>query len=136
MGCCYYRSLPLVQGICGSDAVQGALPDEFKVKSHVIAVVALAVTGLPVYAQESGDPVRGLAVAQAQCASCHALYKGAGLSPDVRAPTFETVAAVPGMTAIALNAFLQTSHATMPNIILAPEDRRNIVAYILSLKPN
>jgi hypothetical protein len=39
------------------------------------------------------------------------------------------------MTAIALTVALQTSHATMPNIILSPDDRRDVIAYILSLRP-
>ena len=29
---------------------------------------------------------------------------------------------------------MQTSHPTMPNIIVAPKDMRNVIAYILSLK--
>jgi mono/diheme cytochrome c family protein len=99
-----------------------------------VAVLIAAAPSLAL-AQEIGDPVKGLAVAQAQCAGCHALYKGAGVSPNFRAPTFETIAAVPGMTAIALNAALQTSHVTMPNIILARDDQRNVIAYILSLQP-
>jgi hypothetical protein len=39
------------------------------------------------------------------------------------------------MTALALTAALQTSHKTMPNLIVAPEDRADVVAYILSLQP-
>src|SRR6187431_3680 len=38
------------------------------------------------------------------------------------------------MTATALTVWLQTSHPTMPNIILEPNDVSNVVAYILSLK--
>ena len=38
------------------------------------------------------------------------------------------------MTATALRVWLQTSHPTMPNIMLAPNDMDNVVAYILSLK--
>jgi mono/diheme cytochrome c family protein len=89
---------------------------------------------LTAHAQESGDPVEGLALARAQCGTCHALVKGAE-SPKLEAPPFDAIAAVPGMTAIALTVALQSSHATMPNIILDPDDRRNVVAYILSLKP-
>jgi mono/diheme cytochrome c family protein len=88
---------------------------------------------LTAHAQESGDPVEGLAVARAQCETCHAVFKGVE-SPRLEAPPFDTIAAVPGMTAIALTVALQTSHAKMPNIILNPDDRRNVVAYILSLK--
>ncbi len=48
--------------------------------------------------------------------------------------TFPTVAATPGMTPLALTAMLNTSHRSMPNILLSPEDQANLVAYILSLK--
>jgi hypothetical protein len=38
------------------------------------------------------------------------------------------------MTSIALSAALTTSHRLMPNIILEPDERRDVIAYILSLK--
>jgi hypothetical protein len=38
------------------------------------------------------------------------------------------------MTSIALAAALRTSHRTMPNIILADDDLRNVSAYIISLR--
>ena len=37
------------------------------------------------------------------------------------------------MTATALRTWLQTSHPTMPNIVLKADDRDNVIAYILSL---
>ena len=39
-----------------------------------------------------------------------------------------------GMTTIALTAALLTSHRLMPNIILQPGERQDVIAYILSLK--
>ena len=39
-----------------------------------------------------------------------------------------------GMTATALNVWLQTSHPTMPNIVLTETNRDNVIAYITSLK--
>jgi hypothetical protein len=38
------------------------------------------------------------------------------------------------MTSIALSAALNTSHRSMPNIMLSPDERADIIAYILSLK--
>jgi hypothetical protein len=55
-------------------------------------------------------------------------------SPEHTAPRFKDVANTSGMTATALTVWLQTSHPTMPNIILEPNDMSNVVAYILSLK--
>jgi len=38
------------------------------------------------------------------------------------------------MTTISLAAWLQSSHPTMPNIIMKDVDMRNVIAYILSLR--
>ena len=40
----------------------------------------------------------------------------------------------PGMNAMALSAALNTSHRSMPNFVLAPDEQSDIAAYILSLK--
>ena len=37
-------------------------------------------------------------------------------------------------TAMGLNAFFVTPHAPMPNLIIAPEDRQSVIAYIMSLR--
>ena len=84
--------------------------------------------------EEMGQPGRGLALAQRLCAQCHAVRKDQARSPNENAPRFEVIASVPGMTAIALSAALNTSHRSMPNIMLEADERANIIAYILSLK--
>jgi hypothetical protein len=38
------------------------------------------------------------------------------------------------MTSIALSAALLMSHRLMPNIVLQADERRDVIAYILSLK--
>jgi len=38
------------------------------------------------------------------------------------------------MTATALRAFLQTPHPKMPNLILAPEQSADVIAFLLSLR--
>jgi hypothetical protein len=53
---------------------------------------------------------------------------------DDETDLFETIAKTPGMTAIALTAALRTPHRTMPNVIVADDDLRNVVAYVLSLQ--
>lgn len=88
----------------------------------------------PVAAQEVGDPPRaGATYAKQYCAKCHTIADE-GASPEHTAPRFKDVANTSGMTATALTVWLQTSHPTMPNIILEPNDMSNVVAYILSLK--
>jgi hypothetical protein len=99
----------------------------------VIAALATVAVG-GVKAQEIGQPLRGLEKAQQLCADCHAVRKDQARSPNPGAPRFETIAAVPGMTATALYSALQSSHRSMPNIMIEPSDTMHIVAYILSLK--
>jgi cytochrome c len=98
------------------------------------AVISLAVSTTHVAAQDIGQPGRGLALAKQLCAPCHAVQKDESRSPNERAPRFQAIAAVPGMTAIALSAALNTSHRSMPNILLAADEQADIIAYILSLK--
>ena len=98
----------------------------------VVAALLVAITHLQ--AQEIGQPQRGRALAQQLCAECHAVQQGSAGSPNGDAPRFETIAAVPGMTATALRVALQTSHRTMPNVMLETNELADIVAYILSLK--
>ena len=85
-------------------------------------------------AQEIGQAGRGLESARHLCAECHAVQREAARSPNDNAPPFATIASVPGMTATALSAALNTPHRTMPNIMLAADERADIIAYILSLK--
>ena len=86
-------------------------------------------------AQDDGDAPRGQALAQRVCAQCHAVRKSEIRSPNPDAPTFPVVAEVPGMTALALTVVLQSAHNAMPDLVLEPQDRRDVIAYILSLRP-
>jgi mono/diheme cytochrome c family protein len=101
-----------------------------------VATVAFAIAGAVsgAYAQSAGDAAKGRAFAQQICSECHNIDKGQRPSPNGLAPNFETIARTPGLTAIALTAALRTSHRTMPNIIIADDDLRNVAAYVLSLQ--
>jgi mono/diheme cytochrome c family protein len=83
-------------------------------------------------AEEPADPQAGFEYAQTYCATCHGISEEK--SPLPQAPRFRHVADTTGMTATALQVWMQTSHPTMPNIIVAPSDMRNVIAYIPSLK--
>ena len=85
-------------------------------------------------AEGPGRPLRGLAIAQGICAECHAVQQGGGRSPNPDAPAFVTIATTPGMTQMALTAALRTSHRTMPNIVLQPDEAADVIAYILGLR--
>jgi mono/diheme cytochrome c family protein len=86
------------------------------------------------YAQVAGDPAKGHQFVQQICSECHNIEKGQRPSPNGQAPNFETIAKTPGMTALALTAALRTPHRTMPNIIIADDDLRNVAAYVLSMQ--
>ena len=49
-------------------------------------------------------------------------------------PSFQEVADTIGMTSRALVVWFTTSHPNMPDIIVAPDDMDNVVAYIMSLR--
>jgi mono/diheme cytochrome c family protein len=82
---------------------------------------------------QTGDPEAGAAYAKQVCAKCHAIDR-TELSPEPTAPPFKDVANTPGMTATALAVWLTTSHPTMPNIVLDPQELDNVIAFIVSLK--
>ncbi|HEX7532153.1 MAG TPA: c-type cytochrome [Methyloceanibacter sp.] len=103
-------------------------------KATMMLAVTMLLAGVSGAAAQEGDVTAGAAYAKQICASCHAVLPNEQISPLPQAPTFQTVANLPGMTEMALSVWLQSSHPTMPNIILKPDDLRNVVAYITSLK--
>jgi hypothetical protein len=54
--------------------------------------------------------------------------------PPSECASIPGIASTPGMTSIALSAALNTSHHSMPNIMLAADEQADITAYIMSLK--
>jgi mono/diheme cytochrome c family protein len=102
-----------------------------------LVLVALAVALLvptQILGQDAADVGHGREIAQTICAACHVVAKGQLVLPNSEAPPFPVLAATPGMTTIALTAALLTSHRLMPNIVLQPDERRDVIAYILTLK--
>jgi cytochrome c2 len=85
-------------------------------------------------AQELGDPARGRAYAERNCGDCHAVEPGDVHVARPGIVSFKTIANTKGMTGRALTVWLQTSHPNMPNLIVAAEDRDDLIAYILSLR--
>lgn len=100
----------------------------------LLTVLALAGPGRAM-AQQTGDATHGHELSGRLCADCHAIERGAEPSPRSKPPTFVQIAATPGMTGIALSAWLHSSHGKMPMVQLDARTREDISAYILSLKP-
>jgi mono/diheme cytochrome c family protein len=99
----------------------------------LLFAAAAVILAWPVHSQD-GNVGRGAEIARSLCAACHVVVGGQPAVPNGQAPPFSAIASTPGMTSIALSAALMTSHRLMPNIILEPDQRRDVIAYILSLK--
>ena len=101
---------------------------------YFIIAAMIWATASGAQAAQVGSAQQGLRLARETCAQCHLVDKGAGRSTNPNAPTFEAIANTPGLTTAALAVALQTSHSTMPNLVIKGDDANDIIAYILSLK--
>jgi mono/diheme cytochrome c family protein len=101
---------------------------------NLITILLLIGLTSNAIAQEQGDLSRGARLALTTCSTCHAVRRGQLRSPDPMAPNFTDVATTLGMTDRALRVWLQSSHPTMPNIVLTNSERDDVVAYIMSLR--
>ncbi len=82
-----------------------------------------------------GDAAAGRAYAVRACSDCHEVAsRRSALFSLLGAPDFYHVANAKTTTLMGLNVFLSTPHSTMPNLIIADEDRQNVVSYIMSLR--
>lgn len=104
------------------------------VRLIVAVIIGAASGGGMALSQEDGNVGRGLVVAQRECATCHGVTGAQGFSPVAKATPFIQIANTPGMTGMALNVWLTNPHPSMPNLVLAPRERADVIAYILSLK--
>ena len=81
------------------------------------------------FGQQLGDPAAGKRVADTSCLSCHGSQTAAQ-----KAPSFSAIAGMKSTTSQSLGVFLRTSHSSMPNLVLTPMERDDVIAYILSLR--
>jgi cytochrome c len=100
-----------------------------------IALAAMFFIRLHNASGASTDSATGHRLADAWCKDCHSIEAataGASSGP----PDFTAIANRHATTALSLKVFLQTSHPSMPDIILKPDESESLVNYILSLKRN
>lgn len=121
-----HASLAVENKVCKMVSMKAA---RFRVVGFVIAAGALA-TALD--ARGASSPGEGLA--ERWCAQCHALEVNR-VSPHSKAPPFPQLAAEPSVTPYSLRVLLRSPHASMPNLMLNPEQMDEITEYIMSLKP-
>jgi mono/diheme cytochrome c family protein len=81
----------------------------------------------------AADLAAGESLAEKWCSQCHGVRPDR-LGPNLSAPTFSELAAEASITEDSLRALLRSSHETMPQITLTPDEMDDIVGYILSLK--
>ncbi|HEX7531762.1 MAG TPA: cytochrome C [Methyloceanibacter sp.] len=99
----------------------------------LVSLALMLATGPAAFAAgDVGDPQAGFEYATQYCSGCHGISSEA--SPLHKATRFREVADRPGVTGTALRVWMETSHPTMPNIIVEKDDMLNVIAYILSLK--
>jgi mono/diheme cytochrome c family protein len=86
----------------------------------------------------SGSASDGRHLAEAWCKECHAIEATtAGTTGAANAaPAFTAIANQPSTTELSLKVFLRSSHRSMPNLVIAPDQADDLVNYILSLKRN
>lgn len=96
--------------------------------------IALTLMVVPAAAAELGDILRGRAFAEAVCSDCHGVSPAATISPRSEATPFSVVSRTPGFNEQSLAVFLQTSHASMPNLVITGQNRDDLIAYIVSLR--
>jgi mono/diheme cytochrome c family protein len=102
--------------------------------THTLAIASLLSLPGAAAAQDLGNAALGKEYAERVCVECHDVAAGGEISPNPDAPSFQSVADTTGMSARALAVWLQSSHPTMPNLIIKPDDMDNVIAYIMSLR--
>ena len=93
-----------------------------------------AACALPAAAQPPGDATRGQEYARAVCAECHETGAGQPTPAYSKAPSFSDIAAIPGMTSMALSAWFVTSHPTMPNLVIPERTKEDLLAWFAVLR--
>ncbi len=99
-----------------------------------MAIFAAVFAPLAANAETLGNAAEGERYAKAHCAECHTVDNSGEISPDFAAPRFADVANTPGMTERAIAVWLQTSHPTMPDLMIPESVRDDLIAYIMGLK--
>lgn len=103
----------------------------------ILALLAVALMALIASAAAALEPVGdknlGLAYAKAYCADCHSIEAGATSSLVIDATPFTSIAKSPRLTVKDINGWLISSHRSMRNPAISPENRADLIAYIKSL---
>jgi mono/diheme cytochrome c family protein len=94
---------------------------------------AQTVSGMEASSPQSVDPSVGRHLAETICSTCHQISATSPPGRNPAAPSFVDISRMPSTSELAIKVFLRTSHPTMPNFILSPEEIDSVTAYIRSL---
>ena len=105
----------------------------------IAASVGLLVMGVTDLAAQPrlgiGDPAAGKALAERLCAACHSVAPSPAATTSTDVKSFATIARREGLTAEQLAGRIIIPHPAMPDTQLKVSEIRDVIAYILSLKP-
>jgi cytochrome c len=107
------------------------------IKAYIVPYAlgaAVILTGMAAHASSMAEE-RGLLLARANCASCHAV-QGAAASPDSAAPRFQDLQRTyPDRTMEEIVAEgLMVDHPLMPVFTIDPGDLQDVLAYLKSIQ--
>lgn len=100
----------------------------FALSLLTLAEPALAQAVLP-------DPMVGQQLARRLCSSCHATDSEGSAVTRADIPSFASIARGPNATPEQLAGKIIIPHPSMPGIPLTRAELRDVIGYILSLKP-
>jgi cytochrome c len=97
---------------------------------------AISATG-PASAQVGlADATRGQELAASLCSGCHIVSPGSASTANPDIPTFAAIAGRGDTTPERLAGRIIVPHPPMPNTQLTMAEIRDIIAYIMTLKPS
>lgn len=106
---------------------------------HIVIVLSAlsAVASVnPTFAQMGlADAKRGEELSARVCSGCHIVAPSSASTANADVPTFAAIAGRPDTTAERLAGRIIVPHPPMPATQLTVAEMRDIIAYILSLKP-
>jgi mono/diheme cytochrome c family protein len=100
----------------------------------MMATVCLAALPFRLAAQENGDVTEGRHLAGMYCSSCHIITPSAQAAGSNRVPTFSAIARRPSTTPASLRGSLLRPHPAIANLQATPDELRDLIAFILSLR--
>jgi len=96
-----------------------------------LLAAAVIMAAKPAFAADADN---GQRLAHRWCAACHVVSATQHQSTTDQAPTFATIAKIPGFDAARIALFLLDPHPKMPDMGLTRTEAADLAAYIESLK--